>query len=64
MNKQYDDDFMRKEYTKENICNVRKNPYAKSFTATDKLKLFLNAFIKEYNLTKQETRKKVDEILA
>ena len=29
MNNMLDEDFMRDEYTKENICNIRKNPYAK-----------------------------------
>lgn len=64
MNNVYDEDFMRDEYTKENICNLRKNPYAKEFTALDKLKVFLDAFIKEYNWTKQETKEKVDAILS
>ena len=64
MNNVYDEDFMRDEYTKENICNLRKNPYAKEFTAFDKLKVFLDAFIKEYNWTKQETKEKVDAILS
>ena len=59
-----DEDFMRDEYTKENVCNIRKNPYAKKFTPVDKLKLFLDAFIKEYNWTKEEMKEKVDAILA
>ncbi len=59
-----DKDFMKEEYTKENICNVRKNPYAKNFSAVDKLKIFLNAFIKENNWTKEETIKEVNAILA
>ena len=64
MNNIYDVDFMSEEYTKGDICNVRKNPYAKEFTATDRLKIFLEAFIKEYNWTKQETKEKIDTILA
>lgn len=55
---------MREEYTKEDICNIRKNPYAKNLTATDRLKMFLTAFIKENNWTKQETKEKVAAILA
>ena len=50
MNNIIDDDFMREEYTKDDICNLRKNPYAKSFTPVDKLKVFLDAFIKENNI--------------
>ena len=64
MDNVYDEDFMRNEYAKEDICNLRKNPYAKKFTAVDKLKVFLDAFIKEYNWTKQETKEKVDAILS
>ena len=64
MNKKFDEDFMRDEYTKDNICNVRKNPYASKFTAADKLRIFLEAFIKENNWTKQETKEKVDAILG
>lgn len=64
MNNKKDEDFMRDEYTKDNICNLRKNPYAKSFSPADKLKIFLDAFIKEYNWTKKETREIVDAILA
>ena len=64
MNKKFDEDFMRDEYTKDNICNARKNPYASKFTAADKLRIFLEAFIKENNWTKQETKEKVDAILG
>ena len=64
MNNIKDEDFMRDEYTKNDICNIRKNPYSKKFNATDKLKVFLDAFIKEYNWTKQETKEKVNAILA
>ena len=64
MNNIYNEDFMRDEYAKEDICNLRKNPYAEKFTAVDKLKVFLDAFIKEYNWTKQETKEKVDAILS
>lgn len=64
MKNNYNEDFMRAEFTKEDICNIRKNPYAKKLTATDRLKMFLTAFIKENNWTKQETKEKVDAILA
>ena len=64
MNNIIDDDFMREEYTKDDICNLRKNPYAKSFTPVDKLKVFLDAFIKENNWTKKEVKEKADAILA
>lgn len=64
MGNMLDEDFMRDEYTKENICNIRENPYAKKFTPADKLKLFLDAFIKEYNWTKEEMKEKVDAILT
>ncbi len=64
MNNVIDGDFMRDEYTKDDICNVRKNPYAIKFTATDKLRLLLETFIKENNWTKQEAKEKVNAILA
>lgn len=64
MNNNIDMDFMREEYSKDDICNIMKNPYAKKFTATDKLKIFLEAFIKENNWTKKEAKEKVDAILA
>ena len=64
MNNILDEDFMREEYTKEDICNLRKKFICKKFSPTDKLRIFLDAFIKENNWTKQETRERVDEILA
>ena len=64
MSKKLDEDFMKDEYTKDDICNIRKNPYAKNFSPTDKLKIFLEAFIRENNWTKKEVKEKVDAILA
>ena len=64
MNNMIDKDFMRDEYTKDDICNARKNPYPSKFTAVDELRIFLEAFIKENNWTKEEAKEKVDAILA
>ena len=62
MSKMFDEDFMRDEYTKDNICNIKKNPYSEKFSPADRLKMFLDAFIKENYWTKQETKEKIDVI--
>lgn len=59
-----DEFYVEVESALRTFCNIKKNPYSEKFSSADRLKMFLDAFIKENHWTKQETKEKIDAILS
>ena len=52
-----EDDFMRDEYALNDVCNIKKNPYASKISIEEKFKMFVNAFIAENHWSKEYAKK-------